>query len=161
MKSIKSMMKKLNVIHYVIIAMLLLMLCCATMCKSCCVFLPSVLQLNKEGFRDPMMPNDLQATSPLGPNSQRTKAVFAMFYAPWCGYCKQTKPEWDKISGQNKDLMISIDCDANKVLRDKHGITAYPTIRWFKNGLDDVTNYIEYSGERVASAFQDFINRNR
>lgn len=166
MKIISKTLKKLKstkIIHCLIILMFALILSCATFCGGCCVFLPSVLRFGngREYFeqRDPMMPNDLQATFPTGPNQQRNNAVFAMFYAPWCGYCKQTKPEWDRISGQNKDLMKSIDCEANKVLRDQHGITSYPTIRWFKNGLEDAKNYVEYTGARTASDFQAFINR--
>jgi len=158
--------KKMKPIHWVIAVLLVLMLSCATFCPHSCVFLPSFLNFSGvEGFEDPAVNQN-----------ERTKAVFAMFYAPWCGHCKRAKPEWEKVSRQNPNLMMAIDCtdDAAKIYGSKvgmksalsglemvstHNITSYPTIRFFKNGLDDVKNYVEYSGERTASAFQEFVKK--
>jgi thiol-disulfide isomerase/thioredoxin len=142
--------KKWTIVHTLIASMLVLILGCATFCPHCCVFLPNVLNY-REGFDNPN-----------ANENKRQKAVLAMFYAPWCGHCKKAKPEWEKIMRTNQHRMTMIDCttEDGKVIAENHGISGFPTIRWFKNGLDDVKNYVEYSGDRVAKGFQSFLNTN-
>jgi thiol-disulfide isomerase/thioredoxin len=142
--------KKWTIVHTLIASMLVLILGCATFCPHCCVFLPNVLNY-REGFDNPN-----------ADENKRQKAVLAMFYAPWCGHCKKAKPEWEKVMQTNQHRMTMIDCttEDGKVIAEKHGISGFPTIRWFQNGLDDVKNYVEYSGDRVAKGFQSFLNTN-
>jgi len=61
-------------------------------------------------------------------------AKLKLFYADWCGYCKQFKPIFH---GKLKELIISnnipvklemIDCDENKELARKYEVTSYPTL---------------------------------
>lgn len=157
--------KKIKPVHCLIIVLMFLILSCATFCPHSCVFLPSILNF-REDFEDPAVNKD-----------EKQKAVFAMFYAPWCGYCKKTKPEWDRVAKENPNLMTAIDCtDGNakvygsklskekalsgKEMAEGHKITSYPTIRFFKNGLEDVKNYVEYTGERTADSFREFVKNN-
>ena len=157
--------KKMKPAHWIIIVLLVLMLSCATYCPHTCVFLPSFLNF-REGFEDPAVNQ-----------GERQKAVLAMFYAPWCGYCKKAKPEWEKVARENPNLMTAIDCtDGNakiygselskeralsgKEMAESHKISSFPTIRFFKNGLTDAKNYVEYTGERTADAFREFIKNN-
>jgi thiol-disulfide isomerase/thioredoxin len=142
--------KKWTIVHTLIASMLVLILGCATFCPHCCVFLPNVLNY-REGFDNPN-----------ADENKRQKAVLAMFYAPWCGHCKKAKPEWEKVMKTNQHRMTMIDCTTTEGedIAKKHGISGFPTIRWFQNGLDDVKNYVEYSGDRVAKGFQSFLNTN-
>lgn len=57
------------------------------------------------------------------------------FYAPWCGHCKNLKPEYTKAAKTLKGLatVAAIDCDEdqNKALCAKFGIQGFPTVKLF------------------------------
>jgi len=74
------------------------------------------------------------------------------FYAPWCGHCKNLKPEWIKAAQQLDGIVqvAALDCDvaSNKGLAGKYGIQGFPTIKIFtgKGSPSD------YQGQRTAKA---------
>lgn len=84
---------------------------------------------------------------------------FVMYYAPWCHHCKNTKPEYEKLieeyNGNVKIMMVDCDDASNKELVESQGIKGYPTIRYYKNGLNGA--YDEYSGERKYSNFVQYL----
>ena len=86
--------------------------------------------------------------------------TFAMFYAPWCGHCKNAMPEFDKLAENppNGVKVMKINCDeeSNKELAKKQNIQGFPTIRYYKNGMDG--DHQEYNGERTADGFMSFLN---
>lgn len=92
-------------------------------------------------------------------NQNNSSACFVLFYAPWCGHCKTTKPEFDKFKQSYKGpiKIISIDCDddQNKELASKQEIKGFPTIRYYPDGLDG--QYTEYNGGRTADDFNDYV----
>lgn len=84
----------------------------------------------------------------------------AMFYAPWCGYCKKTMPEWDRLaSSYKKCRVVKVNCDVHKELGKKHGVKSYPTIKFLSGGLGNPNSGIEYQGERTMSDFARFVNQ--
>ena len=87
------------------------------------------------------------------------QSTFAMFYAPWCGHCKNAMPEFDKLAENppNGVKVVKINCDeeANKELAKKQNIQGFPTIRYYKNGMDG--DHQEYNGERTANGFMQFL----
>nr|CDS29466.1 Viral IAP associated factor [Hymenolepis microstoma] len=86
------------------------------------------------------------------------KCVLIMFYAPWCGHCKQLKPIWDDLGERFKDhpevLIAKLDATANELEDVK--ISSFPTIKLFPKNSDDI---IDYSNERTVKAFTDFIEK--
>lgn len=81
------------------------------------------------------------------------------FYAPWCGYCKSSQPEYDLLSKlAYRDFNVCM-YEADKFLDEVinksslHGfeIKGYPTHIIFVNGLYEET----YEGQRTARAMLD------
>jgi len=61
-----------------------------------------------------------------------------LFYAPWCGHCKNVKPEWDAAAKQVGFCdYYAFNCDAHKdyVSKNNNGlVNGYPTIIIYKKG---------------------------
>ncbi|CAH1958294.1 unnamed protein product [Acanthoscelides obtectus] len=61
------------------------------------------------------------------------------FYAPWCHYCKEFAPEYEKASEilARKGLPVTVakvDATVETDLADANGVQGYPTIKLFKHG---------------------------
>jgi thiol-disulfide isomerase/thioredoxin len=57
---------------------------------------------------------------------------FVMYYAPWCGHCKNFKPDLEKFAAHVKDTNIvvaKIDMTENELTGTT--IKGYPTIYWY------------------------------
>jgi len=84
---------------------------------------------------------------------------FIMMYAPWCGHCKNLKPEWEKLAKQTtKGASISkMDCTTNKITCEKYEVKGYPTLIYMRNGKV-VENY---KGDKTLKALKEYVNTMR
>jgi len=92
------------------------------------------------------------------------KPTFVAFVANWCGHCKNLKKDWLEFEKDNEDKncnIISIDCanDNNKDLAEKHKVKGYPTIRFYPNGLKDISTFESYEGGRTKKELENFISK--
>lgn len=83
--------------------------------------------------------------------------VLALFYSDSCPHCQVLKPTWQRLSenfnGTNGCSIVAISAD-NTDLMDKHGVDAFPTIKFLPYGLDNATQAVEYTGDR---SFDDLV----
>jgi protein disulfide-isomerase A6 len=92
--------------------------------------------------------------------SSSIEAIFVMYYAEWCGHCKRTMPEFQKLmdsySGSVKIIAINSETEENKPLVQSQNIKGFPTIRYYPSGLSG--DYQEYSGGRTQNDFMQYLN---
>lgn len=68
---------------------------------------------------------------------QANKYVVTDFSAEWCGPCKALAPVFDDLSNNVPDVtFVKIDVDQLKNVAEQYGISAIPTLIYFKDGQE-------------------------
>lgn len=82
-----------------------------------------------------------------------TKTVFVLFFAAWCGHCKNVLPKWADLAeifaDHSQVVIAKLDVTANEVRIPLQGV---PTFMLFSRG-----NSIVYDGAREIAAMQKFV----
>jgi len=70
-----------------------------------------------------------EATFPKDTDTDKFPMI-VLFFASWCGYCKEFKPIYTELATKVKDTitLYAVDCDKNKSLASTYHITGFPTL---------------------------------
>jgi thioredoxin len=68
------------------------------------------------------------------PDSMQEGKVVIDVYTEWCGPCKFISPILQKFQEEGLIQLIRVDLDQNRPLGQMFGITAIPTLLFFKDG---------------------------
>ena len=102
----------------------------------------SVIQLNKNNFVKKVIKSN--------------NIWLILFYAPWCGHCKEFHPEFEKLAKSTKGLfkLGAVNCENDRELAERYKIEGFPTMLFFG---DDKNKVEEYEGDREADKIIDFL----
>jgi thiol-disulfide isomerase/thioredoxin len=77
---------------------------------------------------------------------KKTVGMLVFFYAPWCGHCTNTKPDFAAASNHvGRSLpFIGVDCEGEGELTcQTFNVTSYPTIKYFETGVSEPVDYTQ------------------
>ena len=82
------------------------------------------------------------------------KNCLILFYAPWCGHCKNFMPIWKEFKKNYKGntKLYSVNSDKYPELIKKFNIEGFPTILYYKEG-----KRIDYNEDRSEKALDKFL----
>jgi protein disulfide-isomerase A6 len=88
--------------------------------------------------------------------SASKEVYMVMFYAPWCGHCKNLKPKYESAARNNSNSQIKfarINCDDNRTTCGQYGVQGYPTLKVFLPG----GKVEDYNGGRDESSMMHIL----
>jgi len=93
--------------------------------------------------------------------------VLVDFYTPSCPHCSTLEPHFDAaaVRLKGKTPLMKVDCSRHGSLCEENGITRYPTLKWFRKGLnvleasprtrdtDKIVKWVDWASEDAITVF--------
>ena len=90
-------------------------------------------------------------------NDEEKNVVFVLFYAKWCGHCKDMKEDWDNLNEfemKNFKMMCIEDSNIDPELKKTHKIGGFPTLKIYNNG-----KFSDYESGRTFNDFEKHFSK--
>ena len=89
------------------------------------------------------------------------KHVALKAHAPWCGYCKKLKAEYEKMSEEFPDIIfVALENEKGKDLFQKNNITGMPTVLIYEAGSQVATDkVVGYNPNGLRIKLQNLSNK--
>jgi len=112
-----------------------------------------------EGFDQFVMLNS-RFDSTSGDVAKQFMPTAALFMTNRCNYCTKMMPSWKKLPNIFHGMKFeTIDCDKNTDISGFHGISSYPTVRFFPNGLYNKEGAVNYYGPYNLPSFEEWLQK--
>ena len=86
---------------------------------------------------------------------QENPKVAVDFTASWCGPCKMIGPEFMKMQNEFPEIkFVKVDVDENPATAKKCAISAMPTFKFFKDGLE-VYDFVGASVDKLRGKLEE------
>jgi len=89
-------------------------------------------------------------------NKPKRKFTIKLFYADWCGHCKNFKPIWNELKNKYSNNITFIEIDCSTESPQIEYVKGYPTVSVYKNYNEYVGNY---KGMKDKISFEAFIKK--
>ena len=107
---------------------------------------------------------DMHSLTPIPevPEVECTK-ILVMFFAPWCGHCKNMEPAWDEFTqnfdGYNGVKIVKVNGQDNPELAQIHNVSGFPSVKLCTQGIESPEG-IMYEGDRSVGSLAQFLQQN-
>ncbi len=92
------------------------------------------------------------------------EGYFVLYYADWCGHCRDTKPSWIKLANKiSPEFNVCVlDCVKYTKFSNKLGIKGFPTIKVYDhtgkylenfNNSRDIKGYLSGICKNIKASF--------
>lgn len=80
-----------------------------------------------------------------------------LYYADWCGFCQQFKPEWEALKSRMPAHINTAEAESGVIPQFPNPpvVQGYPTIKLYKNSQD----LGDYQGARTSGDILEYLNK--